>query len=103
MRYFAICGGAYAGAWFGNPWWRAAINAWAEETPPPPAEHLDLALDAPNLLDEDGIDWLMEANYAQPFSAAIRRWQLEHGAEEGHLGGGLWFPPGVPELPRRLR
>src|SRR5882757_8604857 len=27
MRYYAVCGGNYAAAWFGNPWWERAITA----------------------------------------------------------------------------
>jgi hypothetical protein len=103
MRYYAICGGNYAPDWFGNPWWEAAVTAWAKQNQPARVEDLDLALHTPNELDDNTIPWLMRAKYDRVFSDAIRTWKLDRGGNQTDPAGDLWFPPGVPELPKHLR
>lgn len=102
VRYYAVCGGNYASHWFGNPWWEVAITAWAKQNPPARAEDLSLALRAPNQLDDDAIRWLMGANYDRSFRDAITTWKLGRGVDQADLAAGLWFPPGVPDLPKHL-
>lgn len=103
VRYYAVCGGAYASAWFGNPWWTRAISAWADEVPPPRVCDLDVAVEAPNELSDDAIGWLMSAHYRDSFLGAIKAWKTGRGVKESDLALGIWFPPGVPELPLRLQ
>ena len=103
MRYYAICGGSYASDWFGNPWWGAAIKAWSEQEPPDNENDLELALRAPNELGDDAIHWLMKAKYDSSFNNAIAAWKRQRGGLQADYVGGLWFPPGVPDLPPHLR
>ena len=103
VRYYAVCGGNYASAWFGNPWWRTAITVWAQQNQPPHAGDLGLALRAPNQLDDEAIRWLMNGTHHQSFRDAITTWKLDRGVKETDLAAGLWFPPGVPDLPEYLR
>lgn len=103
MRYYAVCGGSYASDWFGNPWWESAITASARQNPPPRADDLELALHAPNQLDDDAIGWLVSAKRSPLFNEAIHAWKAGRGVDATDLAPGLWFPPGVPELPERLR
>lgn len=104
MRYYAVCGGFSASDWFGNPWWGSAIAAAAEESPPARPGDLDLALYSPNQLDDDAIRWLIHAECARSFREAITTWKSHRGVDEDDLPAlGVWIPPGVPELPERLR
>jgi hypothetical protein len=103
MRYYAICGRSYASDWFGNPWWGAAIRAWSEQEPPDNENDLELALRAPNELGDDAIHWLMKAKYDSSFNDAIAAWKRQRGGLQANHVGGLWLPPGVPDLPPHLR
>ena len=103
MRYYAVCGGHYASDWFGNPWWEVALGAWAKQEQPVDDDDLDLALSAPNELDDDGIRWLMRAKYDRSFRDAITAWISDRRGLKADHPGGLWFPPGVPALAPRLR
>jgi hypothetical protein len=103
MRYYAICGGSYASDWFGNPWWEVSITAWAKQNQPERAGDIDLALHAPNQLDDNAIRWLMNAKYDRSFRDSIITWKLDRGVDQADLAAGLWFPPGVPELSKHFR
>ena len=103
MRCYAICGGNYASDWFGNPWWETAVTAWAKQDQPARTEDLDLALHTPNELDDNAIQWLMRTKYDRSFRDAIITWKLDRGVDQTASAAGLWFPPGVPELPKHLR
>ena len=103
VRYYAACGGSYAPDWFGNPWWATAVRAWSTHTPPVRSKDLELALEAPNLLDERGIEWLMEAHFSDTFRSAIRAWQTEHGADHTHASQLPLIPPGVPDFPPSMQ
>jgi hypothetical protein len=103
MRYYAICGGVYASMWFGNPWWESAITAAAKDNPPVRAQDLDLALCAPNELDDDATRWLMTTTHQNSFYDAIRNWKLHRGVDQADLAAGMLIPPGVPDLPHRLQ
>lgn len=103
VRYYAACGGGYADDWFGHPWWETAIRAWAAEVPPNRPGDLTLALEAPNLLDEQGISWLIGAKYNKTFRAAIRTWQKDRGADDEKAPREIFFPPAVPNFPPSMR
>jgi hypothetical protein len=78
------------------------VTAWTKQNQPARAEGLDLALHTPNELDDNAIQWLMRAKYDRSFRDAIRIWKLDRGVDQADLAASLWFPPGVPELPKHL-
>lgn len=76
----------------------------AEEQPPANPRDLERALYQPNELDDSAILWLIDAKYGRSFRDAIRLWKMDRSInEDGLAATGVWFPPGVPELPQRLR